>query len=167
MRETREALEAVQAGRRPLGGSGPASPVPIAARMAAGFQEPSKPRKPVKAPRSKAPLIAAGVAVALLLGVGAWVVPGMLSNGSEEEVAAAGAPKKVAAASITPAGKTEFEPATPAAAAAAGLDRDQLPPEPAANPTGDSSSTGAGCNGSPTCRSCGSSYRRSSCGGGC
>ena len=33
MREAREALEAVQAGRRPLGGSGPASPVPVAARL--------------------------------------------------------------------------------------------------------------------------------------
>ncbi|HEX4147576.1 MAG TPA: protein kinase, partial [Pirellulales bacterium] len=97
MREAREALEAVQAGRRPLGGAGPASPVPVKARLAEWPHDRPVSRQKAKAARSKTPLIAAGAIVVLLLVVGAWMMPAMLSRGPGKQLPAADSPQSALA----------------------------------------------------------------------
>ncbi|HEX4147685.1 MAG TPA: protein kinase, partial [Pirellulales bacterium] len=97
VREVREALEAVQAGRKPLGTAGNPSPVPVAARISELPERPSARKKQAKKARSKTPLVAAAVGIVLLVGVGSWVAMQMGSNPSDEQVAVAdAAPKQVA-----------------------------------------------------------------------
>ncbi|HWC89555.1 MAG TPA: protein kinase, partial [Pirellulales bacterium] len=84
MREAREALEAAKGGRAPIAVAAAAAPVAPTALPSdlAGSARATKKKAP--AARSKMPLIAGGVAVVLLLGIGGWLIPGMLSKGPEE-----------------------------------------------------------------------------------
>jgi serine/threonine protein kinase/Leucine-rich repeat (LRR) protein len=87
MREVREALEAMQAGRAPAAAApialAPAPKVAAALPTSLPTDLPSgahTSKKKAPAARSKTPLIAAGAAVVLLLAIGGWLVPSMLSK---------------------------------------------------------------------------------------
>ncbi|HEX4149487.1 MAG TPA: protein kinase, partial [Pirellulales bacterium] len=104
MREAREALEAVQAGRRPLGGARPASPVPLGPPLGVRLAEqpkgqPRPHRRKTKAARSKAPLTAAAVAVVLLIGVGGLIAVAIFSESPIKPVVVADATAEAATVS--------------------------------------------------------------------
>ncbi|HEX4147627.1 MAG TPA: protein kinase, partial [Pirellulales bacterium] len=144
MREVREALEAVQAGRRPLGIGTAASPVPVAPRMGMQMQTPST--SPAMAgggaTRSKMPLIAAAASILLVL-VGGLVVSKMIASGpAEEAVLADAGSKQDATRDIEPTAQAALKPATQAASPAIAPGEGSQPsPENAVSPAAPSTAS--------------------------
>ncbi|HEY5311220.1 MAG TPA: protein kinase, partial [Pirellulales bacterium] len=118
MREVREALEAVKSGRAPAPiAIAPAPKVPAALPTNLPTDLPSGSRASTKkapAARSKTPLIAAGAAVVLLLALGGWLVPGMLSKEPPKAASPTDATTAAAATDSQVASRKRQRPGAPA-----------------------------------------------------